>query len=84
MGEFSSANSSALTRCVEAYAAVHISSSHVQDSNVILANSQEFRSAKHASSTADNMNTRYVGLIVVPGEHIKRIELEEFQRHGII
>ena len=30
------------------------------------------------------MKSRFVGLIVVPGHHITRIELEQVDRRGII
>lgn len=62
-----------------------------QDSNVILAETYEYRqpSAKEqadaklaagsdAASVRMNMTSRFLGLVVVPGEHIVKIEVEEF------
>ncbi|KAH7375638.1 LSM domain-containing protein [Plectosphaerella cucumerina] len=61
------------------------------DSNVILADTYEYRQpsaqeqedAKRAAgsgvtSLQMNMTSRFLGLIVVPGEHIVKIEVEEY------
>jgi len=54
------------------------------DSNVILSNAFEYRlpskaaeqAAKQQSSRAD-MTSRFVGLVVVPGKQIEKMEVEE-------
>lgn len=53
---------------------------------MILAHTYEYRmpsaSSKAVKSSegnvVKNMTSRYLGLVVVPGEHITRIELEQF------
>lgn len=69
-----------------------------QDRNIILALTYEYRApsaevirkAVEASgnpSAPVNWNSRYVGLVVIPGGHIKKIEFEESvlpgQRSGV-
>lgn len=62
-----------------------------KDSNYVLGNAHEYREPtpkqirdaaanvqKGDASVKVDVNCRYVGLIVVPGEHIRRIEVEEF------
>ena len=57
-----------------------------QDRNIILAHTYEYRlpstTSKITATTKDgvikNMTSRYLGLVVVPGESVVRIELEEF------
>ncbi|TEA22441.1 N-alpha-acetyltransferase 38-B, NatC auxiliary subunit [Colletotrichum sidae] len=62
-----------------------------QERNVVLAHTYEYRqpSAQQRAEAAQNsgggtgsvkldMTSRYLGLIVVPGEHIVKIEVEEF------
>lgn len=64
-----------------------------QERNIVLAHTTEYRQptarqrAQHAAEQAAagegrrvalNMTSRYVGLVVAPGEHIVKIELEEF------
>jgi hypothetical protein len=64
---------------------------HKQDQNVILANTYEYRqpSLQQIQKSAANavpgqavlaldMSSRYMGLVVVPGKHILKIEVEEF------
>jgi len=55
-----------------------------QDRNIVLAQAFEYRlppppkqSAEQGSVKLD-MTSRYLGLVVVPGEHITKIEVEEF------
>jgi hypothetical protein len=59
-----------------------------QDRNIILALTYEYRApppeviqqvieASGNHSAPVSWNSRYVGLVVVPGAHIKRIEFEE-------
>ncbi|KPM37355.1 hypothetical protein AK830_g9204 [Neonectria ditissima] len=59
------------------------------DKNIVLASTYEYRqpSSKQRSEAAEkagnknvtlDMTSRYLGLVVVPGEHIVRIEVEEF------
>jgi small nuclear ribonucleoprotein (snRNP)-like protein len=59
-----------------------------QDRNIILALAQEYRAPSAESirkaveesgnpSTLVAWNSRYVGLVVVPGEHITKVEFEE-------
>ena len=53
---------------------------------MILANTYEYRMPSASSKAVENsegnvvknMTSRYLGLVVVPGEHITRIELEQF------
>lgn len=33
--------------------------------------------------TANNVSTRYIGLVTIGGEYIRRIEIEEFDPSGI-
>ena len=69
-----------------------------QDRNIILALTYEYRAPsaevirraieESGNPTAPvNWNSRYVGLVVVPGAHIKKIEFEEStmggQRSGV-
>ncbi|KAB8336857.1 hypothetical protein FH972_021165 [Carpinus fangiana] len=62
-----------------------------RESNYVLGNAHEYReptpkqvkeaterAVKGHTSVILDMNCRYVGLIVVPGEHIRKIEVEEF------
>lgn len=62
-----------------------------KDRNLIVANAHEYREPSRAALKAAavkangsdgkivaDMTSRYVGLIVIPGEHITRIEVEEF------
>ncbi len=54
-----------------------------QDRNIILSQTFEYRLPPppknlEASVTLD-MTSRYMGLIVVPGEYIEKIEVEEFE-----
>lgn len=66
-----------------------------QDSNVILSTSHEHRpptkeqleTAKRAPPGKNPLlaaTSRYIGLIVVPGQHITKIETEEFDASRII
>ncbi|KHN96790.1 LSM domain-containing protein [Metarhizium album ARSEF 1941] len=55
------------------------------DKNVVLANTYEYRQPSAPrlvdgpdGSTAQDGTSRYLGLVVVPGRHIARMELEEF------
>lgn len=61
-----------------------------QDRNIILAGTHEYRfpspsaiqaAAESTSADADkvkvDMTSRFIGLVVVPGQYITRIELEE-------
>lgn len=58
----------------------------IQDRNIILQHTFEYRmpsaSSKVVESTAEkvvkNMTSRFLGLVVVPGEYITKIELEQF------
>jgi hypothetical protein len=61
---------------------------HSQDRNVILALAHEYRAPSAAiirkaveetgnPSASVPWNSRYVGLVVVPGQHITKIEFEE-------
>lgn len=67
-----------------------------QDMNLILSNAHEYREPSsaalhHAVEKIDtsqtrvvaNMSSRFVGLIVVPGKHVRKVELEEFDPSGI-
>jgi N-alpha-acetyltransferase 38, NatC auxiliary subunit len=65
----------------------------MQDRNVILANTFEYRlpsqtavqaaAAAETASSSDagkfkmDMTSRFIGLVVVPGQHITKIEVEE-------
>lgn len=67
-----------------------------KDKNIILANAHEYREPSQAALEAAaveaspsnqakvvaDMTSRFVGLIVVPGEHIVRMELEEYDPAG--
>lgn len=75
-----------------------------QDSNVILAHTYEYRQpsaqkmaqeaakASESSKIKLDMTSRYLGLVVVPGQHVTKIEVEEFasqmkgrvEAHGFI
>ncbi|PHH67025.1 hypothetical protein CDD81_4420 [Ophiocordyceps australis] len=59
------------------------------DMNVVLANTYEYRQPSirslrrqmaetGASSVKADMTSRYLGLVVVPGQHVVRLELEQF------
>ncbi|KFY17606.1 hypothetical protein V492_00535 [Pseudogymnoascus sp. VKM F-4246] len=56
------------------------------DRNIILAHTYEYRLPSESSlpqtsetgSVTLEMTSRYLGLVVVPGEHITKIELEQF------
>ena len=63
----------------------------LQDSNVVLAHTYEYRQpsdervrrhlaeeAAEGTTVALDMTSRYLGLIVVPGHHIVKMELEQF------
>jgi small nuclear ribonucleoprotein (snRNP)-like protein len=58
----------------------------LKDRNVILAHTFEYRAPpppklkdlEEKGNIKLDMTSRYLGLVVVPGEHIKKIELEEF------
>lgn len=49
-----------------------------QDRNIILGNAHEHRALPLENPEASNIQQRFVGLIVVPGASIKKIEVEEF------
>ena len=60
-----------------------------QDKNIVLANTYEYRKPSQKERTDAlaklsedkvtlDMESRYLGLVVVPGEHIVRMELEQF------
>ena len=53
-----------------------------QDRNIILGTTQEYRFEN--TNTLDNVQSRFIGLIVVPGQHITKIELESVDRTGIL
>ncbi|KAH7156249.1 hypothetical protein EDB81DRAFT_786413 [Dactylonectria macrodidyma] len=67
------------------------------DKNIILANTYEYRqpSSKQRAEAAEkaggetvtlDMTSRYLGLVVVPGQYIVKIEVEEFasqMRNGL-
>ena len=57
---------------------------NAQDRNVILGLAQELRTVRDLDTNKEDLTSRFVGLIVVPGQHINKIELEEFDRSGII
>ncbi|KAF5583757.1 LSM domain-containing protein [Fusarium pseudoanthophilum] len=59
------------------------------DKNIVLAHTYEYRQPssrerKKAAEEADgetvkvDMTSRYLGLVVIPGEHIAKMEVEEF------
>lgn len=67
------------------------SADSIQDRNIVLAHTYEYRqpspeqrakaaAASNADATTIKMELthRYLGLVVVPGEHIARIEKEDF------
>lgn len=66
----------------------------MEDLNVILGNAHEYRepsstsllamvgTASHGRIVA-NMTSRFVGLIVIPGEHVRKVEIEEFDPTSI-
>lgn len=67
----------------------------LQDMNIILSNAHEYREPSPAalaaatgssvySKVVADMSSRYVGLIVIPGEHVRKIEVEEFDPEGIV
>lgn len=64
----------------------HKTDSLIQDRNIILQHTFEYRMpsalSKVVEGTAEkvvkNMTSRYLGLVVVPGEYITKIELEQF------
>jgi small nuclear ribonucleoprotein (snRNP)-like protein len=58
----------------------------LQDRNIILSQTFEYRlppPPKHIGAEEEtvtmDMTSRYMGLVVVPGEYIERIEVEEFE-----
>jgi hypothetical protein len=57
----------------------------LQDRNIILSQTFEYRlppPPKHIAGEEKvtmDMTSRYMGLVVVPGEYIERIEVEEFE-----
>ncbi|RKF77714.1 hypothetical protein GcM1_217051 [Golovinomyces cichoracearum] len=61
---------------------------HEQDCNLILDKTHEYRILSTQSAISDeieqetnhspNLSSRYVGLVVIPGRYITRIEIEEF------
>jgi N-alpha-acetyltransferase 38, NatC auxiliary subunit len=58
----------------------------LQDRNIILSQTFEYRlppPPKHLAGEEEtvtmDMTSRYMGLVVVPGEYIERIEVEEFE-----
>ncbi|KAL9083111.1 MAG: hypothetical protein Q9159_005985 [Coniocarpon cinnabarinum] len=51
-----------------------------KEANVILSNAMEFRSVKQKDSDNEEMRSRLVGLIVVPGPHIRKVEHEQFRK----
>ncbi|KAF2689010.1 hypothetical protein K458DRAFT_413338 [Lentithecium fluviatile CBS 122367] len=64
-----------------------------KDRNIILALTYEYRSpsaevirkaieASGNPSAPVNWNSRYVGLVVIPGEHVRKIEFEESAYSG--
>lgn len=61
----------------------------IQDKNIVLANTYEYRqpSMRQQNEAAEDasigtvsldMRSRYLGLVVVPGPHIVKMEVEEF------
>lgn len=66
-----------------------------QDRNVILATTHEYRypsssalsSASRQAVSDDkiklSMTSRFIGLVVIPGQHITRIELDEYS-HSLV
>lgn len=61
--------------------------SFVQDRNIILAHTFEYRAPvapnaseleEEAGKIVKEMSSRYLGLVVVPGVYVEKIELEEF------
>lgn len=67
---------------------VQLASSSTQDRNIILSLAYEYRAPsadviRKAVEESGNpsasvtWNSRYVGLVVVPGQHVKKIEFEE-------
>ncbi|KAG5927916.1 hypothetical protein E4U42_001558 [Claviceps africana] len=54
------------------------------DQNIVLANTYEYRrpsvaeALPAAAECPDGMASRYLGLVVVPGQHVVKMELEEF------
>lgn len=59
------------------------------DCNIVLAQTYEYRlpviskleirpREKHVVKELSDLTSRYLGLVVIPGQHILRIELEEF------
>ncbi|EFZ03601.2 LSM domain protein [Metarhizium robertsii] len=55
------------------------------DKNIVLANTYEYRQPSRPrlvegpdGTTTEDRTSRYLGLVVVPGHHIVRMELEEF------
>ncbi|KID89750.1 LSM domain-containing protein [Metarhizium guizhouense ARSEF 977] len=56
-----------------------------KDKNIVLANTYEYRQPSRPrlvegpdGTTTEDRTSRYLGLVVVPGHHIVRMELEEF------
>jgi hypothetical protein len=58
----------------------------MQDRNIILSQTFEYRlppppstaELEHEEKIVQDLTSRYLGLVVVPGEYIVRIEVEEF------
>ncbi|KAG6009754.1 hypothetical protein E4U21_001503 [Claviceps maximensis] len=56
------------------------------DKNIVLANTYEYRRPRDTQEQPpvaehpdmEEMSSRYLGMVVVPGQHIVRMELEEF------
>lgn len=59
---------------------------HLQDRNIILSHTFEYRlppppkpsQLEAKESVTMDMTSRYLGLVVVPGEYVTKIEVEEF------
>ncbi|KAG6015291.1 hypothetical protein E4U54_003780 [Claviceps lovelessii] len=65
------------------------------DKNIVLTNTFEYRrplgteaqpAVAAAAERPEDMSSRYLGMVVVPGQHVVRMELEEFasQVGGIV
>lgn len=76
---------------LRSHAATHQDSqtNNLQDQNVVLANTYEYRqpspekvkaaaAASESGSVDLDMTSRYLGLVVVPGHHIVKVEVEHF------
>ena len=69
--------------CVQEFNATVIANT-AKDRNIILGTAQEYRILHNNESRKDSVEERFVGLIVVPGQHLTKIELEEYDRTGIV